>query len=120
MTVAVSVAVSPARCARLPLAHPEVRGIEPSCSQYGIPRAVEEKRPFDIVSTSRAVEAYVESVHGFQMLYADSYMTRDEFRTMFDHSHYDAMKSKYDPHGAFPEVFEKVCKKAAATWEARK
>ena len=49
-------------------------------TQYGIPRAVEEKRAFDIVSTSRTVEAYVESVHGFQMLYADSYMTRDEFR----------------------------------------
>ena len=86
---------------------------------YGIPRAVLEKRPFDIVDVSRQVEAWVESVHGFQMLYADSYMTRDEFRTMFDHTHYDAMKAKYDPHGAFPEVFEKVCKKGAesAAWD---
>ena len=40
---------------------------------------------------------------GFQMLYADSYMSRDEFRKMFDHSHYDEMKAKYDPDGGFPE-----------------
>ena len=51
------------------------------------------------------------------MLYADSYMTRGEFRTMFDHEHYDAMKAKYDPDGGFPEVYEKVCKKAMKLWE---
>lgn len=87
---------------------------------YGIPGEVLKKRPFDIVSTSRSVEAYVESVHGFQMLYADSYMTRDEFRTMFDHSHYDAMKAKYDPSGGFPEVYEKVCKKGQAAFDKPK
>lgn len=87
---------------------------------YGIPRAVEEKRAFDIVKVSREVEHYVESVHGFQMLYADSYMSRDEFRKMFDHRHYDAMKAKYDPDGGFPEVYEKVCKKAMKIWDTQK
>jgi len=84
---------------------------------YGIPKAVEEKRAFDIVKVSRAVEAYVQQVHGFQMLYADSYMTREEFRAMFDHTHYDKMKQRYDPKGGFPEVYEKVCKKAMKLWD---
>ena len=62
------------------------------------------------------------------MMYADSYMTRDEFRAMFDHTLYD----RYDPlngkskstfflfrvreklgcKGNFPEVYDKVNKKA--------
>eukprot|EP00949_MAST-11_sp_MAST-11-sp1_P002045 g2045.t1 len=86
---------------------------------YGIPRAVQEKREFDIVSVSQKVENYVASVHGFQMLYADSYLSRDEFRAMFDHSHYDSMKRRYDPTGAFPEVYEKVCKKAMSLWKKK-
>jgi delta24-sterol reductase len=83
---------------------------------YGIPQAVLDKKPFDAVKTGRAVEKYVADVKGYQMLYADSYMTRDEFREMFDHNHYDAMKRKYDPKGAFPEIYQKVCKKGQALW----
>mmetsp|Transcript_11600 Transcript_11600/g.14462 ORF Transcript_11600/g.14462 Transcript_11600/m.14462 type:complete len:277 (+) Transcript_11600:263-1093(+) len=86
---------------------------------YGIPRAVKEKKPFDIVKCSRTVEKYVYDVHGFQMLYATSYQDRDEFRAMFDHRFYDQMKKKYDPNGAFPEVYEKVCKKAMQLWEKK-
>jgi delta24-sterol reductase len=81
---------------------------------YGVPRACLEKRPFDIVTVSREVESYVKQVHGFQMLYADSYLTRDEFRQMFDHTHYEAMKDKYDPGRAFPEVYDKVSKSSIA------
>ena len=32
---------------------------------------------------------FYRNVNGFQMMYADSYMTRDEFRLMFDHTLYD-------------------------------
>ena len=32
---------------------------------------------------------YCRSVSGFQMMYADSYMTQEEFRAMFDHQLYD-------------------------------
>ena len=77
---------------------------------YGIPRQVKEKKPFDIVKCSREVEQFVHSVNGFQMLYATSYLSRPEFRAMFNHEHYDKMKAKYDKDGAFPEVYEKTCK----------
>lgn len=86
---------------------------------YGIPKVVLEKKPFDIVKVSRAVEQYVLSVKGYQMLYADSYLSRKEFREMFDHSHYDRMKRKYDPQNAFPQIYEKVCKNAKAYWEKK-
>ena len=48
----------------------------------------------------------------FQMLYADSYLTREEFRTMFDHSLYNNMRKKYDCLKAFPDVYDKVNRKA--------
>ena len=77
---------------------------------YGIPRSVLNKEPFDAVASGRAVESFVVSVRGFQMLYADTYMTKDEFYHMFDHEHYFKMKAKYDKLSAFPEIFSKVCK----------
>ena len=42
------------------------------------------------------------------MLYAYTYRTREEFRQMFDHSHYDKMRKRYGGINAFPEVFDKV------------
>ena len=46
------------------------------------------------------------------MLYADSYMTRGEFRLMFDHSLYDKMRKELDCIDAFPEVYDKVNRSA--------
>lgn len=89
---------------------------------YGVPKVVKDKGPderyFNVIDVSRKVEQFVHSVHGFQMLYATSYQDREEFREMFDHSHYDLMKKKYDPHNSFPRVYEKVCKKAMKLWES--
>eukprot|EP00928_Gymnodinium_smaydae_P027461 TRINITY_DN21236_c0_g2_i1.p1 TRINITY_DN21236_c0_g2~~TRINITY_DN21236_c0_g2_i1.p1 ORF type:complete len:580 (-),score=103.68 TRINITY_DN21236_c0_g2_i1:201-1940(-) len=87
---------------------------------YGVPKAVLDKKPFDAEKTGRRVEHYVQSVHGFQMLYANSYLTHEEFRTMFDHRHYDAMKQKYDPSSAFPTIYDKVCKPKPKVANSRK
>lgn len=77
---------------------------------YGVPRVVKEKKPFDIVKTSRVVEGWVAANRGHQMLYATSYQTEQEFEGMFDHSHYDAVKKQVDPLLRFPRVYEKTCK----------
>ena len=45
------------------------------------------------------------------MLYADSYMTREEFREMFDHTLYDKMRKELHCEDAFPEVYDKVNRK---------
>jgi len=75
---------------------------------YGIP-----KRPsFNAEKTTRTIEAFVRKVNGFQMLYADTYMTKDEFRQMFDHSLYDKTRNKFECKNAFPEVYDKVSRDA--------
>lgn len=53
-------------------------------------------------------------VFRFQMLYADSYLTREEFRQMFDHSLYDVVRKQLKCDGAFPEVYDKVNRTARA------
>ncbi|XP_041358605.1 delta(24)-sterol reductase-like [Gigantopelta aegis] len=75
---------------------------------YGTPK----KSTYETVSTTRNLEAYVRSVKGFQMLYADSYMTREEFYKMFDHSLYNNMREQLDCSKAFPVVYDKVKRKA--------
>ena len=55
------------------------------------------------------VEDYVRSKSGYQMMYADSYMSREEFREMFDHRVYDRLRGELKLClNAFPEVYDKV------------
>ncbi|GLH05056.1 24-dehydrocholesterol reductase [Gryllus bimaculatus] len=75
---------------------------------YGVPKTGN----FDAVKTTRHMEDFIASVHGFQMLYADSFRTKDEFRQMFDHSLYDIFRKKYNATEAFPDVYNKVSKSA--------
>ena len=77
---------------------------------YGVPK----REDFDAEKTTRKVEEFVRSLGGFQMMYADSYMTKEEFRSMFDHTLYDEMRERYDCKTAFPDVYEKVNKHARA------
>jgi len=48
------------------------------------------------------------------MMYADSYMSKEEFQTMFDHSLYFKMRDANNCKKAFPEVYDKVNKAARA------
>ena len=75
---------------------------------------VAKREKFETVSTTRKVEEFVRKNKGFQMMYADSYMTRDEFEGMFDCRLYEEMRAKYGCQGAFPHVYDKVNKKARA------
>merc|ERR1719235_2453076 len=56
------------------------------------------------------VEHFVRKVQGFQMLYADMYQTREEFRQMFDHTLYDKMRKKLGCDKVLPDVYDKTCK----------
>ncbi|XP_057662659.1 delta(24)-sterol reductase-like [Diorhabda carinulata] len=75
---------------------------------YGSPKV----ETFHSRETTREIEKHVITVNGFQMLYADTYMTREEFRTMFDHSLYDDLRKKLRCEDAFPEVYDKISKQA--------
>lgn len=52
------------------------------------------------------------SAFRYQMLYADTHTTREEFRKMFDHTLYDHLRDKFNCKNAFPEVYDKVSKSA--------
>ncbi|XP_022118448.2 delta(24)-sterol reductase [Pieris rapae] len=72
---------------------------------YGVPKA----EGYETVSSTRRIESFVTHHRGFQMLYADTFTTEEEFRNMFDHTLYDKMRSSL-PHckDAFPDVYGKV------------
>jgi delta24-sterol reductase len=76
---------------------------------YGAP----QKRPFVARDALRSIEAYVRSVNGYQALYADCMMTREEFRVMFDHKDYDRLRKELPLcEKAFPEIYDKISKQA--------
>jgi hypothetical protein len=75
---------------------------------YGVPGAVKKAEDYDVVKEIRAVEDYVASVKGFEMLYADSYMTRTEFGRMFDRTLYEDLRKSFGGDKAFPDIYDKI------------
>ena len=64
------------------------------------------------LTITRRVEKFVRGVGGFQMMYADSYMTREEFRAMFDHELYDRCRNLF----LFFCLLKDFIKSKRATW----
>eukprot|EP00405_Crypthecodinium_cohnii_P043841 CAMPEP_0206587892 /NCGR_PEP_ID=MMETSP0325_2-20121206/37934_1 /ASSEMBLY_ACC=CAM_ASM_000347 /TAXON_ID=2866 /ORGANISM="Crypthecodinium cohnii, Strain Seligo" /LENGTH=507 /DNA_ID=CAMNT_0054096019 /DNA_START=757 /DNA_END=2280 /DNA_ORIENTATION=- len=75
---------------------------------YGVPGEVNKGKDYDVVKEIRAVEEYVTSVKGYEMLYADSYMTRNEFGKMFDRQLYDSLRKQLGADKAFPDIYDKI------------
>nr|XP_061790164.1 delta(24)-sterol reductase-like [Nerophis lumbriciformis] len=75
---------------------------------YGEPKV----KHFEATMSTRRLEKFVRDVHGFQMLYADVYMDRDEFWEMFDGQLYHKLREELGCKDAFPEVYDKICKAA--------
>ncbi|XP_075987358.1 delta(24)-sterol reductase-like [Anticarsia gemmatalis] len=72
---------------------------------YGVPKA----KGYETVPSTRRIEQFVSEHDGFQMLYADTYTSREEFRQMFDHTLYDKVRSSLQYcTDAFPEIYGKV------------
>jgi delta24-sterol reductase len=75
---------------------------------YGVPGPIQRGEKFKTVHAMREMEAFTQSVRGFPFLYADTFMTRDEFERMFDMSLYREVRVKYGADGAFPDLYEKI------------
>ena len=62
---------------------------------------------FHPIECIRAYEIIVRRVSGFQMPYAESYQSREEFSQMYDRSLYDSLRRKM-PHclSAFPDIYD--------------
>ena len=75
---------------------------------YGVPMVSD----FQAGRTVRRLESFVRRVKGYQALYADCFMSRDEFREMFDHTDYVTLRTRYGAVDAFPEIYDKISRAA--------
>jgi len=75
---------------------------------YGVPAAVKRGEPYNATLAMRAMEHFTREVGGYSFLYADTFMTEDEFREMFDHTLYERVRKAYAAEGAFPTLYEKT------------
>ncbi len=74
---------------------------------------VAKKPGFDNRTALGPLEQFVIDHHGYQALYAQTRMSREQFRTMFDHSDYDRMRDRLPfCRQAFDEVYDKVSAQA--------
>jgi FAD/FMN-containing dehydrogenase len=56
---------------------------------------------------NRLIEQKVGELGGIKSLYSDSFFTPEEFERYYGGEAYRALKAKYDPQGAFPQLYEK-------------
>jgi len=61
---------------------------------------------------NRMIEERVRALGGLKSLYSDSYYTEDEFWSVFDRRAYTALKVRYDPRGALPDLYAKCVERA--------
>ena len=47
-----------------------------------------------------------------QGLYAETFLTKNEFEKMFDLKLYEEVREKYGCRDAFPHVYDKICRAA--------
>jgi delta24-sterol reductase len=75
---------------------------------YGTPG----KKGFDNAVALPLLEKFVIEHGGYQALYARTFMSREDFRKMFDHTGYDDLRERL-PYcrQAFDEVYDKVSSK---------
>ncbi len=72
---------------------------------YGTPL----KTNFDNDSALPLLEKFVIDHHGYQALYAKTTLSREDFRTMFDHSDYEQLRERLPfCTQAFDEIYDKI------------
>ncbi|KAK0395646.1 hypothetical protein QR680_001372 [Steinernema hermaphroditum] len=75
---------------------------------YGTPGPVRRKEKYNATYAMREMEKFTRDVGGYSFLYADVFMTENEFNEMFDMTLYNQMRKRYGGEGAFPNLFEKI------------
>lgn len=75
---------------------------------YGVPQPIREGRNFKTLHAMRRMEEFTREVGGYPFLYADTFMTREEFGEMFDLTLYNQARERYGAAAAFPELYDKI------------
>ena len=69
------------------------------------------KPNFNPEESLKNMEKFTRDHNGYQGLYAETFMTKDEFEEMFDGSHYKKVRNSLPMcEEAFPEVYDKISK----------
>ena len=74
---------------------------------FGFWGVVRTRQPRSRGAINRRIEHEVQAAGGIKSLYSSSYFTQDEFWAMFARDAYRALKSRYDPTGRLPGLYEK-------------
>jgi len=83
---------------------------------YGIPRPIMEGKTFKIVSAMREMEDFTRNVRGAPFLYADVFMSRDEFGKTFNLDLYDKVRKQYEADKHFPHLYQKTAGCQSFDW----
>jgi hypothetical protein len=54
------------------------------------------------------MEDFTREVGGYPFLYADTFMTREEFGQMFNLDLYEKVRTQYGADTAFPHLYDKI------------
>ncbi|GIK87485.1 MAG: FAD-linked oxidase [Betaproteobacteria bacterium] len=74
---------------------------------FGFWDVVKSREPRPDGFVNRAIEREVAALGGRKSLYSESTYTEDEFWALHDRAAYRALKRRYDPQGALPDLYEK-------------
>ncbi len=74
---------------------------------FGFWDVVRPRTPHPEGHFNRLIERRVEALGGLKSLYSASYFPRDAFWRIYDREAYDRLKRRYDPDGAFPDLYDK-------------
>jgi FAD/FMN-containing dehydrogenase len=61
---------------------------------------------------NRMIEDKVRELGGIKSLYSESYYERDVFFEQYNGAAYRQLKQRYDPHGAFKDLYAKCVLRA--------
>eukprot|EP01126_Amoeba_proteus_P050913 TRINITY_DN6053_c0_g1_i4.p1 TRINITY_DN6053_c0_g1~~TRINITY_DN6053_c0_g1_i4.p1 ORF type:complete len:399 (-),score=71.19 TRINITY_DN6053_c0_g1_i4:159-1355(-) len=75
---------------------------------YGVPGQIKNKTPYNPTRAYKRLEKFIRNVGGYNFLYADTFLTEEEFSEMFDLTLYKQVRSKYGCEGAFPTLYQKI------------
>ncbi|KJE93394.1 24-dehydrocholesterol reductase [Capsaspora owczarzaki ATCC 30864] len=74
---------------------------------------------YEAEKSLREMESWLIDNRGYQALYAQTHMTRAQFRQMFDCTLYDKLRAKHNAEGVFMDAYDKVCLKKHASPNSR-
>jgi FAD/FMN-containing dehydrogenase len=78
---------------------------------FGFWDVVADRTPRPDGYRNRMIERKVAELGGLKSLYSDSYYSDDEFWATYDRDAYAALKARYDPTGALPDLYCKCVRR---------